>query len=218
MKKLAAFAAAALLAGLAHAAPVASGGPLAISGNGVVGTWVDSGSVHTLGDAVTAWSDLSFPRSSATTPSINFSDFGGSHFGPSSPQPFFDDNFVVRFQGYLNVSVGGTYLFRSFTDDGFQLVIGGETISSQTIDRSPDDTIDSVFLSAGLYSLDFLVWEQGGAFMAELDWMTPGSTTFALVPQEVLFTSIPGRVPEPSVLSLLGLALLAVGLRGRRKI
>lgn len=219
MKNVLALFTAALFSLAAQAAPAPTGPAVAGSGDGLTATWVDSGSVHSLGDAIAAWSNPAFARFTETVPYINHNDgCCGMHFGGTLLQPAFDDSFVVRYIGFLNVVADGTYTFRAYTDDGFELMLGGESVMSYTTDRGPGDSVASVTLGAGLYALDFLVWEQGGAFVSELDWILPGQTDYALVPQSVLFTAAPSgpSVPEPGTLALLGAAAVVGSLRRRR--
>lgn len=207
------------LAFAAHAAPTPSNSALAASGDGLNVTWVDTASVHSLADANLAWSDPSLTRLTQVVPFINHTDGTPTHIGGGLSQPAgfaSDDNFVVRYTGFLNVITGGSYTFRAFTDDGFEFRLGGESVMSFVTDRSPSDSAVTINLTSGLYALDFLVWEQGGQFVSELDWIVPGDTVYSLVPTSALFTSVPQNVPEPGVLALFGAALAALGGRRRR--
>ena len=126
-----------------------------------------------------------------------------------------DDNFAVLYKGFLNITASGNYTFRSFTDDGFRLSIGGDVVSQFDGDRGPGETSATVTLTEGLYSFEFIGWEQGGQFVNELAWIKLGEVEFSLLGDRnspVFFTT-QGDVPVslPSVLSLLLIGLIALG-------
>ncbi len=206
----------------AHAAPTPVSSAVAELGDGLNATWVDTyhNAAHSLAQASSYWSLWFFPRLNQVTPFINHTDGTPTHTSGWLPQPAGSatyDSFVVRYTGFLNVVTGGTYTFRAFTDDGFEFKLGGESLMSYVTDRSPSDSIATINLTSGLYGLDFLVWEQGGQFVSELDWITPGDTTYSLVPTSVLFTSAPPNdILEPGMLALFGAALAALGFERRR--
>lgn len=82
-------------------------------------------------------------------------------------------------------------------------------------DRGPGETSATVTLTEGLYSFEFIGWEQGGQFVNELAWIKPGEVEFSLLGDRnspVFFTT-QGDVPVslPSVLSLLLIGLIALG-------
>ncbi|MBC8106345.1 MAG: family 43 glycosylhydrolase [Anaerolineae bacterium] len=71
--------------------------------------------------------DLTNLKFTRTDPSINFD------FGTSSPLPskLASDGYSIRWRGQIQPTIGGTYTFRTFADDGVRLNIRGE----QLIDR-----------------------------------------------------------------------------------
>ena len=111
--------------------------------------------------------------------------------------------------------MSGNYTFRSFTDDGFRLTIGGEVVSLFNSDRSPGETTTSVFLNEGLYHFEFIGWEQGGQFVNELAWIKPGEVEFTQPGDRtnlVFFTTQgDASVPEPMMLSLFLIGLIVMG-------
>ena len=222
MKKLLLAIIACTLVFTAHAAPMPVSSHLAASGDGLNVTWVDTynNPAHSLTAAYSAWRLWFYPRLNQVTPFINHTDGTPTHTSGWLPQPAGSatyDSFVVRYTGFLNVVTGGTYTFRAFTDDGFEFKLGGESIMSYVTDRGASDSVATINLTSGLYDLDFLVWEQGGQFVSELDWVVPGDTTYSLIPTSVLFTSAPPNdIPEPGILALFGAAFAALGFKRRR--
>ncbi|MGE0861118.1 MAG: PA14 domain-containing protein [Gammaproteobacteria bacterium] len=219
-----------------QAAPVATSGPVAGDGDGLTAFWVSTG--VSLGSVASALEALANGTSETVVeqlaPYIDYRDFvdgtQGEHSGPDLADPFSpiiegqsagEAIFAVRFSGFLNVLASGDYAFRSLSDDGFRLTLGGEVISVFDGNRSPDVNQVELNLEAGLYSIEFIGWEQGGQFVNELAWRRPGDETFHVVGAEiddrVLFSQAPSAVPVPAALPLLGSALVGLGALGRRR-
>lgn len=220
----------------AQAAPVAFSGPVAGDGDGLNALWVSTGVSPS--SIATALETLENGTSETTlqliAPYIDYRDFvggtQGEHVDSDLPDPFSpiangestgEAIFAVRFSGYLNVLTSGTYNFRAHSDDGFRLTLGGEIIGSFDGNRSPGTDALAVDLEAGLYSIEFIGWEQGGQFVNELSWRRPGDETFhvigALVDDRSLFSEPPAPVPVPAALPLLGSALIGLGAFRRRR-
>jgi len=108
----------------------------------------------------------------------------------TSPADFgFSDNFVSQVLGNISVTQAGSYTFRLVSDDGARLVVDGATVVDHDGLHGADPPKDgTVTLSAGYHSLRIDHFERGGDQQITLQWRTPGSSSFVLVPNSVLST------------------------------
>jgi len=202
----------------AFAVPIPIGGPVLGPGDGLNSKWVNTlGGIYRpdyVSEAIDALSwDSSNPgyvgEVNQVVNAINFND--------SSQLLYPDDDFAVRYYGFINISESnkGYYDFRTLHDDGFRLNIGGETISIYDGNTAPRDTFsyNIDFTTAGLYAFEFIGWEQGGQFENHLYWREYGTSSWSFITSEVLFTYNP--IPEPATMLLLGSGL--AGLAGFRR-
>jgi len=194
-----------------QAAPIAIGPTVSGPGDGLNARWVNSPfAPHNVAGALNALASGGL-EVNQVVPYIDHAD--GNYYGQKVagylPDPLTpDDNFAVSFTGFINITTADTYTFNAFTDDGFRLNIGGETVGIFDGDRAPGSSTFSVLLSPGLYSFEFIGWEQGGAYVDELTWHNSSTSTFTRVDSDNLFTSSP--VSEPSTFALLSLGLMVI--------
>jgi hypothetical protein len=214
------------LSTLSNAAPISIGGPVSMLGDGVNSRWVNTSySPHNVDAAISALS-LN-PGNAGYVSEVNDVvldiDFADSNypgrvagFNPDPLTP--DNNFAVRYSGYINIAASDNYTFNAFTDDGFRLTIGGEMISQYYGDRSPGNTTTTIYLDAGFYTFEMIGWEQGGVFVNELSWRDSSTESWSLVTSDVLFTGVPSTpVPEPSTIFLLSSGLVGFLIRRKKK-
>ena len=108
------------------------------------------------------------------------------------------DNFSVRWTGYVQATVSGTYTFRTQSDDGIRLWVGGAPVINNWTDHGPTYNTGTVTLSAGqYYPVTLEYYERGGGAVAQFQWQKPGDATFSTVPNVSLFycdttTVVPG--------------------------
>lgn len=172
-------------------------------------------------------------RWSGLAPTVNFGNalyntqYAGT-WGMATLAPIFQadgstpdqDNWTASLRGYIRITEAGRYNFSVLNDDGFFLQLTGEAGTRQSIGRdflnARDRTgfSDNLLLSPGLYGFDLGMWNRQEAGVVDLRWITPGSTTWALVPTTNLLST--SAVPEPAS-SLLGLAGLGTLLAWRRR-
>ena len=169
---------------------------------------------------------------------INFADLAflnkwGPLWGVQQLAPFFSndpkqyqDNYAVRFSGYISILDPGAYNFGVLYDDGFSFsLLGADSRVSIAMDGlNPRDRLgfaQDLMLDAGLYGYELLGYERLEAGVVNLGWTRAGSS-WGTVPQAHLFTTIPTispiAVPEPPTWPLFafGLAIFSV-LRASRQ-
>jgi hypothetical protein len=110
-----------------------------------------------------------YTRNDVTTGTLNFDD-NWAH----SVHPSLEDQFGVRWTGYLRIDAAGTYSFREEVDDIAWLFIDGEQILYDTSWNSNAST--SIYLDEGLHDFEFRSREFGGGEDARLEWMNDIAT------------------------------------------
>lgn len=109
---------------------------------------------------------------------INF-----SNFDPSGQA----GNYSVRIQGFIEAQETGTYTFRTRSDDGVRLFIGGTQVINNYTDHAPTNNDGSISLVAGQwYPILLEHYERGGVQALELRWNPPSGTGFVFPPAAVL--------------------------------
>jgi MSHA biogenesis protein MshQ len=95
-----------------------------------------------------------------------------------------DDDFLVRYQGFIRVPTTETYTFYTTTDDGFRLQIGRSVVIDDWEDQSPEvwNAVEAISLVANRrYALDAWLYENGGLAVAMLYYSVGGDEP-SLVP------------------------------------
>ncbi|MDG6103993.1 DUF1080 domain-containing protein [Dactylosporangium aurantiacum] len=119
------------------------------------------------------------PNVDKLMPTINWtstSDFGQ------------DNYFVAQVLGNVTVTTAGTYTFRLTSDDGSRLLIDNTVVINHDGLHGPIPKDGSVSLTAGLHALRIDHFERDGGQQLTLEWQTPGSSSFVLVPNSALST------------------------------
>ncbi|GAA3767391.1 family 16 glycoside hydrolase [Micromonospora maritima] len=101
----------------------------------------------------------------------------------------FDDYFVSQVLGNLTVTQAGSYTFRLTSDDGSRLTIDDAVvIDHDGLHGATPPKEGTRTLTAGLHPLRIDHFERTGGQQITLEWKTPGSSTFAVVPNSALST------------------------------
>lgn len=124
-----------------------------------------------------------------------------------------DDYYSVRWTGYLDVSAAGEYGFRSTSDDGVQVFLGGELIIDSPSVQHFGTSVGTALLAAGPTPIEVRLYENEGNDGIRLEWMQPGETEWSVIPAASLTP-----VPEPSTaaLALAGLVVTLSAVRRRK--
>jgi len=101
------------------------------------------------------------------------------------------NNFSVRWSGTILAPATGTYRFQTVSDDGVRLWVNGvQRINNWTAHSSTTNTSGTVNLVAGIrYSIALEYYEASGQAEIGLRWLTPGNSSFVIVPASQLFAN-----------------------------
>jgi hypothetical protein len=140
-------------------------------GDGLLGTYYDE-------------TDFSGATATRTDPAVNF-DWGT---GPPAPG-IGADTFTVRWTGQVQAVEAGAYTFRAYSDDGITVWVNGRKVIDDWNDHAtPVYRTGTVTLAAGRrYDIRVEYYDFAGAAAVRLEWTRPGQTSFAVVPQTLLF-------------------------------
>jgi hypothetical protein len=105
------------------------------------------------------------------------------NWGSSAPAPSVgSNNYSVRWTGFVEAPVTGTYVFSTVSDDGIRLWVNGQqVINNWTIHGATTNTSAGITLTAGVrYTIRLDYFEATGLATARLRWSYPGQTTQAI--------------------------------------
>jgi hypothetical protein len=126
-----------------------------------------------------------------TDSTIDF-DWGGGapHEGMNQ------DNFSIRWTGFMKPEHSGTYSIHTVTDDGVRLWVGDELLIDDWNQHAPKENSANVNLEVEqYYPIKMEFFEGGGGAMARLLWTPPGGNK-NVIPNWALYTSDTGVVEQ----------------------
>ena len=111
-------------------------------------------------------------------------DWGGGSPGGAVPT----DEFSARWTGTVRAESTGAYRFRTVSDDGVRLWVGGQAlIDNWTVHPPTTDDSGAINLTAGQrYPIRVEFYEAGGGAVMKLYWLRPGQSSWEPVPVYVL--------------------------------
>lgn len=107
-----------------------------------------------------------------------------------------NDQFGVRFKGYVNIPADGTYTFYTASDDGSKLYIGATEVVSNDGLHGLIEKSGTIGLKAGKHALSVLFFEGGGGESLSVSYSGPGLGKQA-IPAPAYFRVSTGTPPPP---------------------
>lgn len=89
---------------------------------------------------------------------------------------FFDtgDNYAIKYETYLTITIAGNYTFRTRSDDGSMLFLDGvQIVDNDGLHAARTVTSGAQALAAGVYKLDATFFERTGGNVMEIDMSGP---------------------------------------------
>lgn len=121
--------------------------------------------------------------SSGTVSTINYNWGGNSVLNSGRAE-----GVIVRFYGFINIPVAGTYYFGGNADDGIRINVNGQSVVNSWIESGGAFRSGAINLSAGVVPIELFYYENGGGAMVNLQWYTPTDPSWQIVPSTVLAT------------------------------
>lgn len=143
-----------------------------ITPKGFAGTfWAGVTGVQNLGDAITKVGTMAVTKKE-TIDSIKYKSTPGYWIGLDSR---FQNNFVARFRGYINVPANGTYTFFCIADDGANVYVNGEVVvKNDGMKKQEEQQEGKVQLQTGLADVVVDYFCESGHCGLQVDWEGPG--------------------------------------------
>ncbi|NBP57622.1 hypothetical protein EBU71_14010, partial [bacterium] len=105
-----------------------------------------------------------------------------------------EEHFAWQVDCLLKVELPGNYLFNTTSDDGNQLTINGNIVTSFYGSRGFDassETSSPINLSVGLHSFRYRMQNGSGGYGARVQWQGPEDGTFSVIPSSNLVINNP---------------------------
>jgi hypothetical protein len=194
------------------------------------GIWGIADALTVLGMTEQSDPDAVYKTLSGLLPKIDygnqaFIDEWGPTWGTPALAPLFNgalgeyqDNFAVKFTGFISITEPGQYNFGVLNDDGFRFTLMGDGNSPQIArdglnPRDRNGFGEDFTLAAGLYGFELIGYDRLEAGVINLAWSQDGGP-LETVPQSHLFSD---AVPLPSSIFLIISGLSALALHGWRR-
>ena len=122
-----------------------------------------------------------------------------------------DQNYGLRFTGYISVPTDGVYTFYTDSDDGSKLLIGTTEVVNNDGNHGEQEHSGTIGLKAGVHALTIVYFQGGGGQALSVSYSGPGinkqvipDASFQRVAATVVVT-LPLRTPENPANAVTGL-------------
>ncbi|KKJ78350.1 hypothetical protein WH95_03375 [Kiloniella litopenaei] len=144
--------------------------------------------IYSLSEAKKLCDEQGYAEATFTARSLNYGE--GTGWEPTSFSDFLGndidslstwapnqnlDHFMVSLTGYVYLDAG-TYNFSAYTDDGFELKIGGQVITSFEDLRAPGRSEGQGSFESGLYEIEITYFDNRGGSLLQIDAQKDGTT------------------------------------------
>src|SRR5690606_38962407 len=109
----------------------------------------------------------------------NLHTFLGSDAASLSKNPGVTSDAIIRMNGFIELDAG-TYNFRVYGDDGYQIKIDGVTVAEVAKKQNPTTTEHVAFTlaSGGLHTIEIIYWDQGTSAVFVASLSNDGGATY----------------------------------------
>ncbi|MGR0278898.1 beta strand repeat-containing protein, partial [Marinomonas dokdonensis] len=96
----------------------------------------------------------------------------------------------LHLQGYIYLEAG-SYNFKVYADDGYQILVNGEDVASVDHNQAPTTDVFSEFTvtESGYQSIDMVWWDQGGRYVFQPTLSSDGGQTYTVIDESILSSS-----------------------------
>lgn len=131
------------------------------------------------------------------------------------------EKYAFLWEGFIRIDNGGTYTFRTNSDDGSRLYINApyDYLATPLVDNDgthgAQNRDGTITLNAGVYPIVITYFQKTSGSSMAISWKKPGSGSFVTIPNSVFTESVsaPSNLPAaPSALNAVGLTYKKVAL------
>jgi hypothetical protein len=120
-----------------------------------------------------------------------------------------DDNFALRFKGYIDIKTAGTYTFYTNSDDGSKLYIDNTLVVNNDGLHGVQDAAGTISLSAGRHKIMVTYVEKTGSEVLTVSFAGPGISK-KQIPVNLLFRcNLSGDYTQDCVVDMNDIKVLA---------
>ena len=96
----------------------------------------------------------------------------------------------LHLQGYIYLEAG-SYNFKVYADDGYQILVNGEDVASVDHNQAPTTDVFSEFTitESGYQAIDMVWWDQGGRYVFQPTLSSDGGQTYTVIDESILSSS-----------------------------